>query len=96
MPLLTEPAQKNYNLSADDIAEIQRLRLEDPEQWTRKALAKKFNCSPFFVSMVSKPASERQAEMDRRLEIIKAGWTEHRTNARSDRVRRRALWARDA
>lgn len=96
MPPLVEPTQKSYNLTEADIAEIQRLRLEDPEQWTRKVLSKKFNCSPFFISMVSNPASERQVEMDRRLGIIKSGWTDHRANARKDRVRRKQLWLRDA
>lgn len=96
MPALVEPAQKNYNLSAQDIAEIQNLRLQDPEKWNRKALAQKFNCSPFFISIVSKPATERQEEMDRRLGIIKSGWTDHRVNSRKDRVRRRNLWLRDA
>lgn len=96
MPPLTKPAEKQYNLSPEEIAEIQRLRLEDPDVWTRKALAKKFNCSPFFISIVSKPAVERQAEMDRRLNIIQSGWTDHRANARKDRARRRKLWLRDA
>ena len=96
MPPLATPTEKTYNLTKAEISEIQNLRLEDPEKWTRKALAKKFNCSPFFISMVSKPASERQVEMDRRLGIIQSGWTDHRANARKDRARRRNLWLRDA
>lgn len=96
MPPLTEPAQKQYNVSPEDIAEIQRLRFEEPEVWTRKALAKKFNCSPFFISLVSKPTPERQAEMDRRLGVIKSQWTERRALARRDRARRHAIWLSDA
>ncbi|VVT56981.1 mitochondrial 54S ribosomal protein mL58 [Magnusiomyces paraingens] len=95
MPPLTEPTTKKYHLTEADISEIQRLRLEDPEKWTRKALAEKFKCSPFFVSIVSKPNEERQQKMDQHLDTIKSNWTEHRTNARRDRQRRRELWLRD-
>lgn len=95
MPPLADVKEKKYHLSEADIAEIQRLRLEDPEKWTRKTLAEKFGCSPFFVSMVSKPDAERRTLMDGKLEEIKASWTEHRAGARRDRARRRDLWLRD-
>lgn len=95
MPALSENTEKQYHLTEAEIAEIQKLRLEDPAKWTRKALAKKFNCSPLFVSMVSKPDAARDAEMQQRLDIIKGNWTEHRKEARRDRSRRREYWLRD-
>lgn len=95
MPPLVDPAEKSYHLNESDIKEIQKLRLEDPEKWTRKALAEKFQCSPFFISMVSTPDQGRDAEMNSRLETIKSSWTEHRANSRRDRTRRREVWLRD-
>lgn len=95
MPALSE-RPKSYNLTQAEVLEIQRLRQENPEKWTRKELAKKFGCSKFFISIASNTTVERQAEMDRRLEIIKSTWTQHRTDARSDRERRREIWLRDA
>lgn len=96
MPALISKWKKSYNLTESDMIEIQRLRKENPQKWTRKALAKKFNCSPFFISIASKPHPKRQKEMDRRLEFIQSLWNESRTRARRDRKRRRDLWLRDA
>lgn len=94
MPPLNE-REKKYHLTEAEIQEIQKLRLQDPETWTRKALAEKFQCSPFFISMVSTPDPARLQEMNRRLEVIKSRWTEHREIARRDRKRRREIWLRD-
>ncbi|KAF5116166.1 hypothetical protein DV454_001799 [Geotrichum candidum] len=95
MPQLSDN-KKQYNLTEAEVKEIQRLRIEDPEKWTRKALAAKFNCSPFFISIASNTTVERQQQMNETLEIIKSRWTEHRKKIRADRVRRREVWARDA
>lgn len=96
MPALSsESNKKQYHLTAEDIAEIQRLRLEDPEKWTRKALAAKYQCSPFFISMVSKPDASRLAKMNDTLNTIKSEWTQHRKSARRDRARRREFWLKD-
>ncbi|KAA8904293.1 hypothetical protein TRICI_005519 [Trichomonascus ciferrii] len=96
MPPLTPRQRKQYNLTEEDMIEIQRLRKEDPEKWTRKALAEKFNCSEFFISIASTPHPDRQKEMDRRLDVIKSLWNESRYRARRDRERRKQLWLRDA
>lgn len=95
MPALSVEKEKQYHLTAEDIAEIQKLRLEDPSKWTRKALAAKFQCSPFFISMVSKPDAGRLQEMNSVLETIKSEWTEHRKESRRDRARRREYWLKD-
>lgn len=96
MPSITEPDSKKYNLTTDEITEMQKLRSEDPVKWNRKALAEKFGCSQFFVSMATKAPKGHLKEMDRRLSVIKSLWTETRTRTRRDRVRRRELALRDA
>ncbi|KAL6937367.1 hypothetical protein ACO0RG_003872 [Hanseniaspora osmophila] len=83
---------KTYHLEPKDVQEIQKLRLSNPDKYTRKTLAKMFNVSPLFISIVSSASKERLKEMDRRLNIIKNGWSEKRTLARDDRIKRKALW----
>ncbi|CAN6667255.1 large ribosomal subunit protein mL58 [Trichomonascus vanleenenianus] len=96
IPSLRTPQDKEYNLTEEDMIKIQELRQSDPEKWTRKALAKEFNCSEFFISIASKPSPERQKEMDRRLDVIKSLWTETRIRTRRERHRRRQQALRDA
>lgn len=96
MPPLRQPAQKNYNLTPEQIEEIQQLRLQDPVEWNRKNLAKKFNCSEFVISLVSNPPKGHIEEMDRRLSAIKSLWTETRTRTRYERERRKKMALRDA
>lgn len=95
MPALSEIKDKKYHLTEKDVIEIQKLRLEDPEKWTKKALAAKFDCSELMVSIASKPAPERVTEMNRRLDIIRDIWSPARARARGDRKRRQEIWKRD-
>lgn len=85
---------KTYHLKPSDIEQIQRLRSEDPEKYTRKALAKQFNVSPLFVSIVSNASKERKLEMVSRLNHIQSNWHEKRAAARSDRKKRKEYWYR--
>lgn len=98
MPQLSEEPKEppKYHLTEADFIEIQRLRHENPDKWTLKALAEKFDCSTYVISIASTPHPDRDAEMQRRLEIIKGIWDEKRTRARRDRQRRKAYWLRDA
>ncbi|CDO91874.1 unnamed protein product [Kluyveromyces dobzhanskii CBS 2104] len=93
-PVLNVKGEKTYHLKPEDIAEIKRLRLEDPVKNSRKTLAKKYNCSPLFISIVSEPPKERQIEMSHRLETIKSQWHPKRTLARAERKKRKTLWYR--
>ena len=88
------PSGKSYHLKPEQIKEIQRLRAENPEVYTRKALAAKYNVSPLFISMVSDVPKERKLEMDRRLETIKTNWHPKRAAAREDRRKRKEMWYR--
>ncbi|QEU58568.1 Mrpl20 [Kluyveromyces lactis] len=93
-PVLHEKGEKTYHLKPEDIAEIRRLRLEDPVKNSRKALAKKYNCSPLFISIVSEPPKERKTEMNEVLETIKSQWHPKRALARAERKKRKELWYR--
>uniref|UniRef100_A0A060T6R9 ARAD1C22462p n=1 Tax=Blastobotrys adeninivorans TaxID=409370 RepID=A0A060T6R9_BLAAD len=95
MPLLQPEPSKKYHLTEEDVIKIQELRNSDPEKWTRRALAKEFNCSEFFISLASEPRQDQKEEMDRRLQVIKSLWTENRARERRNRQRRRELWLRD-
>lgn len=89
------PYTKKYHLTQPEIDEMRALRAADPRTWTRTKLAEKFECSPFFVSLCcgSQEAKERH---ERELDAIKRRWGRTKTEAREERVVRKALWGRDA
>ncbi|QSZ36790.1 hypothetical protein DSL72_006673 [Monilinia vaccinii-corymbosi] len=98
LPPAVDPKQLKYqkhHLSEDDVAEIKRLRTNDPEKWTRRQLAKKFNCSSIFIGMITH-ASDDKRELERqKLEAVKARWGPTRTAARENRQRRIEMAKRD-
>lgn len=76
-------------LGEAEIAEIQKLREENPTQWTRKALAQRFGCSEFFVSIVAgKKQSGAAAQVAEEMNDI--GY--RKKTILENRVKRRALW----
>lgn len=83
---------KTYHLNPSNIEEIKKLRIENPDIYTRKVLAKQFKVSPLFISMITEASESRKVEMNRRLDIIKSKWHEKRSIARSDRKKRKELW----
>ncbi|QLQ81985.1 hypothetical protein HG537_0G02390 [Torulaspora globosa] len=96
-PVLTSKStmtEKTYHLKPSDVAEIQRLRSENPEVYTRKALAQQFKVSRLFISLVSDASTQRKQEMDSRLDQIKSQWHEKRRAARTDRIKRKQYWYR--
>lgn len=93
-PMLHQRKEKTHHLNGDDVAEIKRLRNEDPEKYTRKALAQKFGVSPLFISLVSSAPASRTTAMAERLELIKQNWHPKRALAREDRKKRKVLWYR--
>ncbi|KAK6339248.1 hypothetical protein TWF718_008671 [Orbilia javanica] len=94
-PSLRRPYQKTYHLDEAQVKEIQRLRGENPDVYTRRKLAKMYGCSEFFVGMVAPTTEERKKEMRKKVEDVKAGWGRIRSFAREERGRRRELWSRD-
>ncbi|KAH8551818.1 mitochondrial ribosomal protein subunit L20-domain-containing protein [Umbelopsis sp. PMI_123] len=88
-PLLHKKAQAaSKNLGESEIAEIRKLRAENPTQWTRKALAERFGCSEFFISIVS---GKKQASVSQVGEAVPdIGYRKKLIH--DNRVKRRALW----
>ncbi|KAL8833388.1 MAG: hypothetical protein Q9170_004298 [Blastenia crenularia] len=94
-PPVEKPVEKRYHLKEEEIAEIRRLRQEDPATWTRNKLARKFDCSDLFVAMICEASPERKAQQQKGLDEIRARWGNRRRHAREDRQKRRALVGRD-
>ena len=86
---------KKYHLKMSDVKEIRRLRLSDPMKWSRWNLAKKFDCSPLFISLACE-ASPRKKEIQRQvLEAVQSRWGLKKRLAREDRQLRKESWGRD-
>jgi hypothetical protein len=94
-PAIRAPYQKSYHLTEKDIAEIRRLRAEDPTHWTRIRLAEKFQCSQFFVGMIAKNEG-KAAQVEAEHNAARQRWGNRRRTAKEDRGRRKELWGRDA
>ena len=73
--------EKKYHLTPAQVAEIRKLRAEDPQVWTRVRLAEKFECSQFFVSLCCS-SPEIKEQRDKELEEIKRKWGRKKTEAR--------------
>ena len=86
---------QRHHLSEEDVAEIRRLRLTDPERWTRIKLARKFNCSSLFVGICCEATEEKKTAERAKLEAVKARWGPKRRMAREDRLKRREAVYRD-
>ncbi|KAF1360858.1 hypothetical protein EJ07DRAFT_164984 [Lizonia empirigonia] len=88
------PYEKKYHLDEAAIEEIRRLRLGDPDKWTRVKLAEKFGCSQFFVGMVVK-VPEKAERVSQEHAEAREKWGKRRKMAREERERRKVLWGRD-
>ncbi|ORX62376.1 hypothetical protein DM01DRAFT_1331804 [Hesseltinella vesiculosa] len=82
------PRQPQTKLTDEQINSIRSLRQQDPETWTRKKLADKFNCSPLFISMIA-PTPSRAATPSA-LQSTAAGY--RRQLITKNRQRRKELW----
>ena len=97
LPLpLARPKLERFRLSDDKIAEMQRLRVQDPKRYTRSRLAEMFECSPVFVGYVAPLArSEKKAALARRdqaHEKARAHWGEKAALIREIRKKRKEFW----
>ncbi|KAH7325789.1 mitochondrial ribosomal protein subunit L20-domain-containing protein [Stachybotrys elegans] len=84
----------NYNMTAQNVKEMRRLRNEDPIQWSVSALAKKFECSPVFVKMAAPAPKEHLEWLKSKWERKQARWGPIKSQAYEDRVRRREMTLR--
>lgn len=87
--------EKDYSLTPDIVQEIVKLRHEDPETWTVSKLAAKFNVDMKKVNVLTGISKERQAQVQKQLDLIKETWKEKRRVARSDREKRTQMWLRN-
>ncbi|KAG4429277.1 hypothetical protein IFR05_015244 [Cadophora sp. M221] len=83
----------HHHLTDKDIAEILRLKRQDPEEWTNNKLSRKFNCSNHFISICldgcgAAGDAERKKAMAEELEAVKSQWGPRRRKAREDRAKR--------
>ncbi|KAK1654168.1 mitochondrial ribosomal protein subunit L20-domain-containing protein [Colletotrichum phormii] len=93
-PALNVPsrgATPRYHLSKDDVAEIRKLRAQDPDFWSVSALARKFDCSETFITICTPAPREHTERLARKLEAVKGRWGGIRTKAREDRSRRKEM-----
>ncbi|KAI9849885.1 MAG: hypothetical protein M1837_000099 [Sclerophora amabilis] len=89
------PYEKRYHLGQPEIDEIRRLRLKEPHTYTVQTLAKKFDCSSLFVSIICQEPDEHRERSEAELEATKSGWGRKRRTAREDRAKRRETWGRE-
>lgn len=88
----TRPPAARTDLSAEEIAELRALRAEDPIQYTAGALAKRFGCSPAFVSIVAPLSKELRERGAKDQKGVAHAWGLNKRVAREGRKARRELW----
>lgn len=91
-PALHAPQSKRNLLSSEQIAQIQQLRNADPLTNTKSKLAKKFGCSPLFISLVAPLAKEARQSKQMQHEMQKHSWGLNKRAGRAAREERRLLW----
>jgi len=83
-------------VSDEDLAEIRRLRREDPVTWTRGKLAQKFNCTPYFVGLVAPAPNKARKEIlkkkDGEHEEARSKWGEKKAFFKDAARKRRDFW----
>jgi hypothetical protein len=83
-------------MSDADIEEMRRLRREDPETWTRSALAEKFGCTQHFVALqaaLKKPARKRALKKrEEEHHEKRERWSDRHQEVMAIRQRRREFW----
>ncbi|KID71315.1 60S ribosomal protein L20, partial [Metarhizium hybridum] len=80
-----------YNLQKEDVAEMKRLRAEDPIEWSVARLSQKFECSEVFVKMAAPAPQEHIAWLKGKMDRKTARWGPMKAQAREDRKRRADL-----
>lgn len=96
IPAVKERKEKLYHLTENDVDLMRTLRDQDPMKWSQKALAKKFECSDFFVQAVIRGMTKKKAQQQRDVNaIVKSNWGVKRRTAREDRAIRKERWYTD-
>ncbi|KAI9480826.1 MAG: mitochondrial ribosomal protein subunit L20-domain-containing protein [Benjaminiella poitrasii] len=88
-PLIHKECTETRKLSDAEINEMRQLRTSDPTTWTRSKLAKKFGCSPLFVSMTA-PLNDTTHLIKNESDNSNQGYK--RRFMAQERQKRRTLW----
>ncbi|GEQ71114.1 hypothetical protein JCM33374_g4795 [Metschnikowia sp. JCM 33374] len=94
MPIIYA-TKKDNSLTPEIVQEIIALRNEDPEKWSIAKLAAKFNVEPKKVNVITGINKDRQSRILAQLVDQQSQWSERRTLAREDRVKRKQMWLRN-
>lgn len=84
-PAITPEDPKKYHLSKADVEEMRRLRWEDPDTWSLKKLAAKFQCSVTFVQIAAEVKGEYRAKLAEEWRRKRALWGPKKLKAREER-----------
>lgn len=79
-------------LTQPQIEEMRKLRLQDPKTNSCQVLARKYGCSPVFVSMVAPLPAEQRKEVEKELNEQREEWGERKRLVREIRKKRREFW----
>ncbi|CAO1623834.1 unnamed protein product [Parajaminaea phylloscopi] len=94
-PLLKDPSKSKVtrtDLNETEIAEIQKLRSEDPLTNTPRQLAKRFGCSELFVRIVAPASTDVKAFRKQEDRVNKANRTFKQVLKHETRKARKELW----
>lgn len=80
-----------YHLTTEDMAEMRRLRQEDPVTWSVSKLAKKFDCSDIIVRIAAPPPEGHKEWLKAKLERQQERWGPMKRKAREDRTSRKEM-----
>lgn len=81
---------KSYHLTKEDVAELKKLRFEDPETWTVTKLAEKFKCSTKFVRIVGRVPVAFRDKVEENMKRKMATWGPRKLKAfheKGERIR---------
>lgn len=96
MPLIVGYSQdKDYSVDGETALKIQKLRDEDPSQWTISRLAKEFGISQKTVNVIAGTNIQRRKQLDGENLQQMANWSKDKMQAREDRRKRVQMWLRN-
>ncbi|KAG0704300.1 mitochondrial ribosomal protein subunit L20-domain-containing protein [Suillus ampliporus] len=99
MPPLLRPSAYNATpprMLDEDMKQLRKLRLSNPEKYSRTKLAKMFKCTPNFVSKVAALPRPQRKEFAREIEAkhenVREQWGEKKATFVAIKQKRREFW----
>lgn len=95
-PLWRKPKGSQKMVNQEQIEQMRRLRVMNPQKWTQKKLAEEFGCSTNFVGIAAPLPKALQksalASRDEEHEARRARWGERKSTFVAIRQKRKTLW----